>query len=191
MHMVRPALLSFAALALAACGQNHAAQPSGRTLADDGLTTWGSVLADDMSVPQGVTYTPATVDGATAAEISGVPENARSTDRTGGVSVRLPAAIEAQAGGHRIQVTVRAAATQDGAIMGVAYSTADVGNSGWQRFVLTTTPRDYVFGYDVAPVRAGNGDYLGFRSYGAGAVQVLGYKVELVPAAHVATAVAP
>ena len=44
-----------------------------------------------------------------------------------------------------------------------------------------TEPRDYVIGYNVPSSRASNGDFIGFRSYGSGVVQIVGYKLEIVP----------
>lgn len=187
MSIVRRIFLGFAAVLLAAC--NPAAPPSA-PVDTSGVTPWASVLADDIGVPEGVSYSQAEVDGTTVAQIGAVPEDAPSTGSTGGVSIRLPAEVEAQSSGARVQITVRASAPQDGAILGVAYSTNDVGNSGWQRFVLTAAPRDYVFAYNVARTQTGNGDYLGFRSYGGNTVQIVGYKVESVPP-HAPTAATP
>lgn len=179
MHLMRRAIVGFAALMLGAC------QPSGSNdaPADVGdITRWESILADDISPAEGVSYTQVSVDGSTVAQISNVPADAPSTNRTGGVSVRMPPAFEALASGARVQIVVRASSTENGAVLGVAYSTAEVGNSGWQRFLLSTTPRDYVFAYNVpAGGNADNGDYLGFRSYNDGVVQIFGYNVEVVP----------
>ncbi len=189
MSTAHRALLGFAAVILAACNQAEA--PNTPAGGDSGVTPWTSVLADDIGVPEGVSYTQAAVDGTTVAQIGAVPVNATLTGATGGVSIRLPAEFEAQASGARVQLTVRAFAPQDGALLGVAYSTNELGNSGWQRFVLTTAPRDYVFAYNVAPGRGGAGDFLGFRSHGAGAVQIVGYKVEIVPPPPATTGTVP
>ena len=178
MTRMRAAVIGFAAAALTACNFGNGPAPAPDT---SGLTLWSTVVNDDIGVPEGVAYTQVAVEDVNVAQISGVPEAAPSTGSTGGVSIRLPPATEAQVSGQRVQVTVRAFSPESGALMGLAYSTNEVGNSGWQRFMLSTEPRDYVFAYNVPPSQGGNGDYLGFRSYGGGVVLVVGYKLEVVP----------
>ena len=174
-------LAMVATMALAGCGGGGGSgEETPAPPAADTMTSWSQVSATNINVPEGVFYTIVDVGGEPAAEISNVPADASSAQRTGGVSVRLPDDIEQAAGGHQVRVTIRAAALQEGSVIAVAYSTNDTGNSEWRQFPLTTTPAEYSFTYDVPPVQTGNGDYLGFRSYNQGRVQVLGYKVEVV-----------
>ncbi len=140
------------------------------------FVNWGSLNAEQIIVPEGVTYTVS--DG--AARIVGVPQTAGAGGSTGGVGVRLPDSFEEQASGQQVRVTVRASSADEGALLGAAYSTADVGNSGWQAFVLSPEPADYTFTYSVPAMQAGNGDFLGFRSYGDDMVTVQGFRVEVV-----------
>lgn len=176
---MRALMLSLATMMLlAGCNPPQARQAENPLGNDPNVAGWATVRRQDVNVPRGVSYTTADMGGATVAEISGVPDNATSTVKTGGVSVRLSDAIEAQASGAPVRVTVRAFAPQDGSMLGIAYSTNEMGNSGWIQFPLTQTPADYVFVYLVPAKRAGNGDYLGFRSYGAGHVRIVGFMVE-------------
>lgn len=179
MHQIRTALLALAAVSLlSSCGAPQQATQAPDQIGD--LVAWSSLHREDIKVPRGVSYAQATVHGVVAADISGVPEDAVSGGQTGGVAVRLPDSFENQASGAQIRVTVRALSSDDGAVMGVAYSTNEVGNSGWQRFALTSEPTNYVFGYVVPPKQSGLGDFLAFRSYGAGHVQIIGFKTEVV-----------
>lgn len=167
---MRTSLAALAVLALAACGQAQAPAPT-----PVNYVAWADVPTEAIWSKPGVSY--AVADG--VAVVSNVAEDAESTGWTGGVSVRLSPAHEAAASGHTVKVTVRAFSPDPGAILGVAYSTAEVGNSGWQQFPLTTAPADYVIGFDVRPMRQGNGDFVGFRSYGPSRVHIVGYAVEV------------
>lgn len=48
-----------------------------------------------------------------------------------------------------------------GGIVAVAYSTNDLGNSGWRTFALTREPTAHGFDYTVPPLVNGNGDFVG------------------------------
>lgn len=43
----------------------------------------------------------------------------------------------------------------------MAYSTNDLGNSGWRGLTLTPEPAEHEFDYAVPPLVRGNGDYVG------------------------------
>lgn len=179
---MRTSLAALAVLALAACGQAQAPAPT-----PVNYVAWADVPTEAIWSKPGVSY--AVADG--VAVVSNVAEDAESTGWTGGVSVRLSPAQEAAASGHTVKVTVRAFSPDPGAILGVAYSTAEVGNSGWQQFPLTTAPADYTIGYDVAPMKEGNGDFIGFRSYGASTVHIVGYAVEVAASPPASTTAVP
>lgn len=166
-----------AAVVLAACGQQqNAAAPASAVPA---ITTWDSIPVNTITAPEGVSYVIARTDGGFAAQISNVPANALASGATQGVSIRLPDSMEDAASGMQVRVTVRAASPAGGRL-GAAYSTAEVGSSGWQEFALTPTPADYTFDYSVGAKINGGGDYLGFRNIGAAPVQVLGYRVDVI-----------
>jgi len=175
---MRIVFVALAALSLALAGCARPDNASEDASSGPQLIAWEQIPSDSISVPEGVSYIVADIDGASAAQIAGVPEDATSTWRRGGVGVRMPDEFESQASGSLIRVTVRASAPEAGAQLGIAYSTADVGNSGWRQFELTTQPADYTFEYDVPVMNGGNGDFVGVRSYGGGVVLVHGYRVE-------------
>lgn len=177
MNLLRSLTYLCAFSAVVACSQ-----PQPQEVQPDlsGVTPWSEVPVDSIRVPEGVLYQLATVGGATVAQISGVPDAALSAGLTDGVSIKLPEGVEQQASGARVQIVVRASSSSDDGLLGVAYSTNDVGNSGWQRFRLSTRPRDYVFTYSAPLLQEGGGDYIGFRSYGDGTVYVWGYHVEMI-----------
>jgi hypothetical protein len=179
MHRIFLAVAAFSLLA--SCNQQQPSDAPANPLAVVTLVGWADVATEDINVPQGVSYTPSDVGGARVVEIAGVPDNAVTTQKTGGVSVRMRDDFENQASGRQILITARAYAAQDGARLGMAYSTNDVGNSGWYEFELTRTPADYHFVYNVPAKRAGGGDFLGFRSYGDSAVQVVGFRTAVLP----------
>jgi hypothetical protein len=171
-----------ASLVLASCGGGDEATPIQEpVLETPQFINWGSLTDEQVIVAEGVNYTVS--DG--AARILGVPQNAGAGGSTGGVGVRLPDDFERDASGNQVRITVRASSADPGALLGVAYSTADVGNSGWQAFNLTPEPADFTFDYIVPAMQVGNGDFLGFRSYGDDTVTVYGYQVELIGSAAV------
>ena len=79
---------------------------------------------------------------------------------TDGYYVEIPTEIALEYGGRTVEVTVWA--KQDTAdAFAVAYSTADVGNSGWQSFFPTSNWQPYRFTYEVPEPSGGGSDYLG------------------------------
>lgn len=172
----------FAALLLMSCGNGAERAERVEQPAEIGATpsvhfvNWTNIAAEQIIVAEGVSYTISE----DAARISGVPLNAGAGGSTGAVGIRLPDSFEAEASGKIVSVTVRASSADENALIGIAYSTADVGNSGWQAFPLTSEPTDYTFTYDVPVLQAGNGDYLGFRSYEDDIVSVYGYSVSII-----------
>ena len=71
--------------------------------------------------------------------------------------------------GTQVTVTARSAATTPSPAFAVSYSTAEVGNSGWQRFALTSEPTTVSFTYAVPKMNKGGGDYIGLLPDPAGA----------------------
>jgi hypothetical protein len=177
-------MATVAALALlAACGQpqNTETTTTATTSTEAAaIVPWSSISPADLKVPQGVSYTTTSANGEVVADISAVPPSAGAGGYTGGVAVPMTAAFEDAASGHQIRVTVRASSPTPGASLGVAYSTDDVGNSGWHQFALTQAPQNYSFTYAVPTKVRGGGDFLGFRSFGDAHVQIAGYQVEVV-----------
>lgn len=91
--------------------------------------------------------------------LSGHVANAVSTG-TPGVWLQLPESIERQASGKTIVVQVLVRAPIPGPIA-LAYSTNEVGNSGWVTRSAGTTFRTVSFTYEVPTMKDGRGDYVG------------------------------
>lgn len=87
---------------------------------------------------------------------------ANSHGSTGGYSIRLPDSVEAQASGHHIVMKIVArAANASASRFALAYSTNDVGNTGWKWFTSTINWSIYTMEWDVPVMKNGNGDFLG------------------------------
>ncbi|MEM0898839.1 MAG: hypothetical protein AAGI92_02685 [Pseudomonadota bacterium] len=78
-------------------------------------------------------------------------DNPASGQTTNSVFFTIPAEIEEAVGGKTIRVSITAASAADNGSeeFAVSYSTAAVGNSGWQRFVLQREAQTFDFTYDV------------------------------------------
>ncbi|AKH37028.1 MULTISPECIES: hypothetical protein [Nitrosomonas] len=87
---------------------------------------------------------------------------ANSGGPTGGYSVRLPDHVEAAASGHHVTVHVIARASgSDRSHFAVAYSTNEVGNSGWRKFTAGPEWSIHTMEYDVPVMKDGRGDFVG------------------------------
>lgn len=108
-------------------------------------------------------------DGAIARVCNDDPA-AQSAGRTGGWSIRVPDSLEAAAGGKAVTVSICARAANGGpsAEFSGAYSTNEVGNSGWQRFVAGPGWQLFSFCYNVNPMVNGKGDFIGILPAPAG-----------------------
>lgn len=92
---------------------------------------------------------------------NGAP-NAGSQGITGGYSIRLPDAVEAEASGHHVTIKIVArAASVPQSRFALAYSTNEVGNSGWRWFDAAPDWAVYAMEWDVPTMRKGNGDFIG------------------------------
>ncbi|MBF9045513.1 LysM peptidoglycan-binding domain-containing protein [Rhodobacterales bacterium LSUCC0031] len=92
--------------------------------------------------------------------VSGHVPGLYSTGTTGGAFLRLGEGFEGEAAGKTIRVTVTLSGPAGGAVA-VAYSTNDLGNSGWRGITLTPEPAEHEFDYAVPPLVRGNGDFIG------------------------------
>lgn len=99
---------------------------------------------------------------------NGNPE-AVSTGTTGGYSIRLPDQIEAAASSHHIAVSIIARASgSDRSRFAIAYSTNEVGNSGWRWFDADAEWSIHTMEYDVPVMKEGRGDFVGILPAGEG-----------------------
>jgi hypothetical protein len=88
--------------------------------------------------------------------------DAVSGGHTDGYSIRLPGEIEAAASDHHIVVNIIArTAGNDQSRFAVAYSTNEVGNSGWRWFNAGAEWSVHTMEYDVPVMKNGNDDFVG------------------------------
>jgi hypothetical protein len=99
-------------------------------------------------------------DAAGGVSVSGHVPGPYSTGTTGGAFLRLEDGFEGRAAGKSVRVTLTLSGPAGG-LVAAAYSTNDLGNSGWRGFALTPGPAEHSFEYDVPPLVRGNGDYIG------------------------------
>ena len=101
-------------------------------------------------------------NGRTVLRLSGGANDAPSNGVTGGYSIRVPDAFERAASGRNIRITVVARA--EGGIAGTrfaaAYSTNEVGNSGWRWFDVTPGWSVFEMTYSVPQMQDGRGDFI-------------------------------
>ena len=139
---------------------------------------------EQMIVAQGMLAEQVkTGDGKTVLHLSGGDRNAASAGRTGGFSIRVPDSIEAAASGERVQVTVNARSARGAELaeFSLAYSTNEVGNSGWRKFIVGQQFQPMSFEFDVPTMRSGNGDYVGILPAPGPGVEIETLKVEAIP----------
>lgn len=94
--------------------------------------------------------------------LTGGVDGGISGNRTSGAYLEINPEQEAEISGQTIKVSVIAAASGSlPATLALAYSTGEVGNSGWQKFDLTSEWAEYSFEYSVNPLKRGGLDFLG------------------------------
>jgi len=121
-----------------------------------------------LSAPAGYAVTPAD----TFVQLSGHVANASPGGKPG-IWLQVPDSIEKAASGNLIFVdAVLRMATGAGPI-GLAYSTNEVGNSGWRTQEAGTEFKTVSFTYQVPPMKNGGGDYIGILPDPGNADQVL------------------
>jgi len=111
---------------------------------------------------------------------------AKSGGMTGGYSLRVPDEFEAAASGKTITVTAVARAAAATTRFALAYSTNEVGNSGWRWFDATTEWSAFEMSYAVPKMKAGKGDFIGLLAGPAGtaAVEIGAVAAAVVPPAE-------
>lgn len=123
-------------------------------------------LAEGVKLTNGTRFEPTTYSNQEAFLVSETNQSAQPSNVPGGVSIRLSRALEEAFSEKQVTIKIRAAGVRDGAEVGVAYSTSEVGNSGWRKFALTTEFQNFSFDYFVPKLKNGLGDFIGIRSYG-------------------------
>jgi hypothetical protein len=109
--------------------------------------------------------------GRTVLLLAGGDADAPSSGTTGGCSIRVSDAFERAASGRDIRLRVLARAGEGSAAGGrlaLAYSTCDVGNSGWHWYDVTPEWSVFEMRYPVPEMKGGNGDFIGLLPGGPG-----------------------
>ncbi len=125
--------------------------------------------------------------------LSGGNPNAASHNETGGFSIRLPDTFEAAVSSHRVRVTISVKAAQGlaDAEFSMAYSTAEVGNSRWQKMSVGNQFETLSFEWDVPKMIDGNSDFVGILPGEAGAIEIAGLALFAIPRAETQTPDSP
>lgn len=191
---MRHALIGASLLLFVACGNNAGtplepapepmpASETSQTDSEMSLPTPvapGTLILDagaDVSaftVPEGLDVS-LTEDGHIA--ISGTDAEKASTGMTSGAYLTIDATGEALASGNTILVQVTGKAESgETAIIDVAFSTAEVGNSGWKALTFGSDVSTQSFRYNVPEMNEGRMDFLGF-SPNEGTVNIASVRV--------------
>ena len=95
--------------------------------------------------------------------------DAQSAGPTHGYSLKVPDEVEKAASGNKITVQAIARATTGAeSRFALAYSTNEVGNSGWRWFTVGEGWSIIAFEYAVPPMIKGNGDFIGILAGSTG-----------------------
>ncbi|MGP9788663.1 LysM peptidoglycan-binding domain-containing protein [Roseinatronobacter sp. NSM] len=127
---------------------------------EQGVETYA--LGTDLGLPFNTSRGYQLVETDAGVTLSGHVENAGAGGQTGGAFIRLSDAFEEAASGNRIRIEITATGPEGGTIA-AAYSTAEVGNSGWRTLPVGPEPTVTSFEYNVPPMVNGNGDFLGIQ----------------------------
>lgn len=110
--------------------------------------------------------------------ISGtITNDLRSGGRTDGISYTISEEEELVYSNKLVEVSFFATST--GGDLVAAYSTGDVGNSGWVTFSPTEELAEFSFTYAVPELVMGNGDHIGFYPLG-GPIDVYAITVNII-----------
>ena len=127
------------------------------------------------TAPTGHTLTRETSEvfsGSSSARIVTATQSSSAAGTTGAVYFAIPEEIALSFGGRKILITCYAkAATSSGASsFQIAYSTNEVGNSGFSSFTPTTSWQVFAFTYDVPDPVNGGTDFIGIQGDGSSGV---------------------
>ena len=189
-------------LALAGCDQIKGLKPSpqaeiaDQTSKDPAEIARGTFLPKDTIVPsadlgprvrmsKGVTAD--ITESSTVIVTTSAETPANSFGLPSGYSISLLPEQEEANSNSKLTVSVLARAPNGAAKMRVAYSTNEVGNSGWRDFELGPDYTVSTFEYKVPPMKEGNGEFIAFLTEG-GSIEIasIGFdSVKLPPPASV------
>jgi hypothetical protein len=119
--------------------------------------------------------------------LAGGDPAAVSTGRTSGYGIQVSDALESQASGNpvRVRVVARSLNAAPQSRFALAYSTNEVGNTGWRWQSAVPEWAIFELEYDVPPMKAGRGDFIGLLpdQEGAPGVEVAAVCVHVAPTA--------
>lgn len=118
--------------------------------------------ASEGAVQRGSSITASNRDGFVTIG-GGVATSVSSGMISEAYTVVLPDAFEANASGRTIRMTVLARATSNPVNFKLAYSTNEVGNSGWEIFEAGVAFTEHTFEWSVPPMKDGRGDFAGIQ----------------------------
>lgn len=124
-----------------------------------------------------------TVDGTVCVRLSAGDATATSGGVTGGYNIRVPDELELAASGKSIKIGVIArSAGSSPTKFACAYSTCEVGNSGWMSRPVGPEWEVFSYDYNVGKMIVGNGDYVGLLPADAGepAVDVAAIEITVI-----------
>jgi len=107
-------------------------------------------------------------DGRSFLRLSEGSATATAGGKTGGYSIRVPDEFETAASGARIKIGVVARSAGEPAKFAIAYSTNEVGNSGWRWFDVTAEWAAFEMEYAVPVMKQGLGDFISLLPRPAG-----------------------
>jgi hypothetical protein len=159
------------ALALTACDQNTTRDDSSKTsieaLEDDVISDSNEQFVFqapfeglETILPTGIVISASDESSIT---IGGLLNDPTSGQTTGGYAIKLPDVVEQTVSGQKIKISIfLEGAGADDTKFRLAYSTNEVGNSGWVVFDAIEANDEHSFEYEVNPMKNGRGDFIGF-----------------------------
>jgi hypothetical protein len=131
---------------------------------------------EGVVVPPELTASPSSVGNFVT--VSGTISERNSAGQTTGISLRVPAEFETAASGKLVRIHAVVSSETAGEAF-LAYSTNDVGNSGWMPFPVSNEDSVIVLEYSVPVMNLGQGDYVGIDPNGQ-SITVKAVSVEVV-----------
>lgn len=169
-----------------AAGPETASSPQEFSMADLGIVDVDYIfwLSDNetraqLRVPDEFALEFDDENGPARIVLSGYREDARSHGRTQGVSFQVPDEVERSASGRLIEVIIIARSPQP-ATFRAAYSTREVGNSGWRELEVEDSWTAVSLTYTVRPMEEGAGDYIGVLPPTENVVEIAGIAVRIL-----------
>lgn len=98
----------------------------------------------------------------TGVVVAGGSDELSSGGRTQGAHFVLDSEFEEAASGNQVRVVVSAVSEAPAAKLFAAYSTREVGGSGWQEWDISSATSKHSFTFDVPEMKEGRFDFLGF-----------------------------